>query len=238
MSKRNIRKNRREVEPSLGDIVRSLKEVIIGVDEDFEDDFEDDFEETEEVEEVHESPNPTQKLTPVPEVVPAPIQEPTSESAPVQKQVSEPTPTTVQDPAPAQPAETAIWKTLRADLNRFVQSGEASDFLFQLLEEGFEKNPKLLLKIAELVESRNIEEKMHPGFLMVFQGKQSMLTSRERAFELFTQRPGSTIKETVFVSKIRNGKAVETREASEEEKRLYYEQQSSKADASGQKDQD
>lgn len=234
MSKRNIRKNRREVEPSLGDIVRSLKEVIIGVD----DDFEDDVEEEEEVEEVHESPMPTQKLAPVPEVVPALIQQPTSEPAPVQKQVSEPTPTTVQDPAPAQPAEPAIWKTLRADLNRFVQSGEASDFLLQLLEEGFEKNPKLLLKIAEFVESRNIEEKMHPGFLMVFQGKQSMLTSRERAFELFTQRPGSTIKETIFISKIRNGKVVETREASEEEKRLYYEHQPSKADASGQEDQD
>lgn len=227
MSKRNIRK-KREVEPSLGDIVRSLKEIIIGVDDDFEDDFEDDVEDAEEVEEVHESPKPTQKLAPVPEVVPALIQKPTSE----------PVPTTVQDSAPAQPAEAAIWKTLRADLNRFVQSGEASDFLLQLLEEGFEKNPKLLLKIAELVESRNTEEKMHPGFLMVFQGKQSMLTSRERAFELFTQRPGSTIKETVFVSKIRNGKAVETREASEEEKRLYYEQQSSKADASGQEDQD
>lgn len=238
MSKRNIRKNRREVEPSLGDIVRSLKEIIIGVDDDFEDDFEDDVEDAEEVEEVHESPKPTQKLAPVPEVVPALIQKPTSEPAPVQKQDSEPTPTTVQDSAPAQPAEVAIWKTLRADLNRFVQSGEASDFLLQLLEEGFEKNPKLLLKIAELVESRNTEEKMHPGFLMVFQGKQSMLTSRERAFELFTQRPGSTIKETVFVSKIRNGKAVETREASEEEKSLYYEQQSSKADASGQEDQD
>ena len=37
---------------------------------------------------------------------------------------------------------------------------------------------------------------------------------------------------------MRNGKAVETREATEEEKRLYYEQQPSKVDASGQKGQD
>ena len=59
-----------------------------------------------------------------------------------------------------------------------------------------------------------------------------MFTSKERAFEFFSQRPGSTIKETIFVSKIVNGKVVETCEATEEEKKLYYEQQSSKSDAS------
>ena len=64
-----------------------------------------------------------------------------------------------------------------------------------------------------------------------------MISSKERAFELFTQRPGSTIRETIFVSKMVEGRATDTREASEEEKKLYYEQQSSKADASGQEDQ-
>ena len=105
------------------------------------------------------------------------------------------------------------------------------------MEEGFEKNPQLLLQIAELIESRKTEEEIHPGFLMEYQGKQSMFTSKERVFKLFLERPGSTIKETIFVSQKRNGKAVSTREATEEEKKLYYEQQSSKADASGQEDQ-
>ena len=209
------RRNNVEAETSAVDIFKTLSEVLFGSKDDFGDDFE-------EVEEIEESQKP-------------------SKSASVQKSAPEVTPTSAQkpvsEPAPAQAAEAVVWRTLQADLNRFVQSGESSESLLQLMEEGFEKNPQLLLQIAELIESRKTEEEIHPGFLMEYQGKQSMFTSKERVFKLFLERPGSTIKETIFVSQKRNGKAVSTREATEEEKKLYYEQQSSKADASGQEDQ-
>lgn len=206
-----------------------------------EEDFDDEVEAVEENEEVNESPKPVQKQVsepaPVQEVVPAPVQKPASEPAPVQVQAQAP----AQEVSPAQKSEEAaeavIWKTLRADLNRFVQEGETSESLLRLLEEGFEKNSQLLLQLTELVESRKMEEEVHPGYLMVYQGKQSMFSSKERAFESFFERPGSTIKETIFVSQKRNGKAVSTREATEEEKRRYYEKQSSKVDASGQEGQ-
>ena len=212
------RKKRSEMEPTWGDVFKSVKETILGSQEDFED----DYEEVEETKEVHESSRPTQKSAP--KAVSTPVQKPVSKPAPVQKSTSE--------PAPVQNAEAIVWRTLQTDLNKFVQSGEVSEPLLQLMEEGFEKNPQLLHEIAELIESRKVVEEVHPGILMEYQGKQTMFSSRERAIELFSQRPGSTIKETLFVSKIVGGKTVETREASEEERRLYYEQQSSKADAS------
>ena len=212
--KRNNKK-----ETSMTSIIEAAIKAIFGSEEDFDD----EVEAVEENEEVNESPKP------------------------VQKQVSEPAPVQVQAQAPAQEvspaqkseeaAEAVIWKTLRADLNRFVQEGETSESLLRLLEEGFEKNSQLLLQLTELVESRKMEEEVHPGYLMVYQGKQSMFSSKERAFESFFERPGSTIKETIFVSQKRNGKAVSTREATEEEKRRYYEKQSSKVDASGQEGQ-
>ena len=226
-------KRKNSSEPSWGEIFKSFKDGIIGSNEDFDDDFE-------EVEENQESPKPAQKSAL--ETVQAPAQKPASESTPaqVQKPVSGSVSAPVQESFPAQKssesAEAIIWRALQADLNRFVQEGKASESLLQLLEEGFEKNPQLLNKITELIESRKIEEETNPGFLMVYQGEQSMFTSRERAFELFAKNPGSTLKETIFVSKIVGGKAVETREATEEEKRLYFEQQSSKVDASA-KDQ-
>lgn len=232
MSKK-VRKNYREVETSWGDIFRCLKEGLIGSEEDFDDDSDEDFEEVEKA--------PKTKKVPSPEVTPAAV------TAPIQKQVSEPAPAQVQIQAPVkevfptqkteEAAEAAIWKTLRSNLNRFVQSGQASESLLQLMEEGFEKNPQLLHEIVGHIESRKTEEKIHPGYLMEYGGKLSMISSKERAFELFTQRPGSTIRETIFVSKMVEGRATDTREASEEEKKLYYEQQSSKADASGQEDQ-
>lgn len=206
-----------------------------------EEDFDDEVEAVEENEEVNESPKPVQKQVsepaPVQEVVPAPVQKPASEPAPVQVQAQAP----AQEVSPAQKSEEAaeavIWKTLRADLNRFVQEGETSESLLRLLEEGFEKNSQLLLQLTELVESRKMEEEVHPGYLMEYQGKQSMFTSKERALKSFFERPGSTIKESIFVSQKRNGKAVSTREATEDEKRRYYEKQSSKVNASGQEDQ-
>ena len=248
MSKK-VRKNYREVETSWGDIFRCLKEGLIGSEEDFDDDSDEDFEEVEKA--------PKTKKVPAPEVTPAAVTTPAQKSAPevtpaavtapIQKQVSEPAPAQVQIQAPVkevfptqkteEAAEAAIWKTLRSNLNRFVQSGQASESLLQLMEEGFEKNPQLLHEIVGHIESRKTEEKIHPGYLMEYGGKLSMISSKERAFELFTQRPGSTIRETIFVSKMVEGRATDTREASEEEKKLYYEQQSSKADASGQEDQ-
>ena len=221
MSKK-VRKNRIEVEPSMTSVVKAALSAIFGSEEDFDDEVE-EVEEVEENEEVNKSPKSEQK--------------PASEPAPVQVQAQAP----AQEVSPAQKSEEAaeavIWKTLRADLNRFVQEGETSESLLRLLEEGFEKNPQLLLQLTELVESRKMEEEVHPGYLMVYQGKQSMFTSKERAFKSFFERPGSTIKESIFVSQKRNGKAIFTREATEEEKRRYYEKQSSKVDASGQEDQ-
>ena len=230
--KRNNKK-----ETSMTSIIEAAIKAIFGSEEDFDD----EVEAVEENEEVNESPKPVQKQVsepaPVQEVVPAPVQKPASEPAPVQVQAQAP----AQEVSPAQKSEEAaeavIWKTLRADLNRFVQEGETSESLLRLLEEGFEKNSQLLLQLTELVESRKMEEEVHPGYLMVYQGKQSMFSSKERAFESFFERPGSTIKETIFVSQKRNGKAVSTREATEEEKRRYYEKQSSKIDASVQEGQ-
>ena len=223
------RNNKKEMEPSMTSVVKAVLSAIFGSEEDFDD----EVEKVEEVEEVEEAQKPSKTVQKsAPEVTPAVV------PAPVQKQVSEPAPTPMQEPAPAQSAEAVVWRTLQANLNRFVQSGQVSESLLKLMEEGFEKNPQLLHELAELVESRKTEEETHPGYLMEYQGRLSMFSSKERAFELFLQRPGSTIKETIFVSKMRNGKAVETREATEEEKRLYYEQQPSKVDASGQKGQD
>lgn len=230
--KRNNKK-----ETSMTSIIEAAIKAIFGSEEDFDD----EVEAVEENEEVNESPKPVQKQVsepaPVQEVVPAPVQKQVSEPAPVQVQTQAP----AQEVSPArkseEAAEAAIWKALRANLNRFVQSGQASESLLKLMEEGFEKNPQLLHELAELVESRKTEEETHPGYLMEYQGKLSMFTSKERAFESFFQRPGSTIKETIFVSQKRNGKVVDTREATEEEKKLYYEKQSSKANTSGQEDQ-
>lgn len=212
-------------------VVKAALSAIFGSEEDFDDEVEkvEEVEENEEVEEAQKPSKTVQKSAP--EVTPAVV------SAPVQKQVSEPAPTPMQEPAPTQSAEAVVWRTLQANLNRFVQSGQVSESLLKLMEEGFEKNPQLLHELAELVESRKMEEEVHPGYLMVYQGKQTMFSSKERAFESFFERPGSTIKETIFVSQKRNGKAVSTREATEEEKRRYYEKQSSKVDASGQEDQ-
>ena len=202
---------RREENYSWGEIFDTLKKGVLGSEDDFE-----------EVEEFQEPPKIKIRKGP----------------APVTAQFQEPPKIKIRKgPASVQPAEAVIWRNLQADLNRFVQEGKTSEPLLQLLEEGFEKNPQLLQMLADLVESRKTEEETHPGYLMEYQGKLTMFTSKERAFESFSQRPGSTLKESIFVSQKRNGKAVSTREATEEEKKLYYEQLS-KADASGQKGQD
>lgn len=140
-----------------------------------------------------------------------------------------------KDPASVQPAEAVVWRNLQADLNRFVQSGQASDSLFQLLKEGFDKNPDLLEEVAKYIAVRRRgEERIHPGFLISYKGENSMLLSKEKALDFILSRPGAAVRETIFVSLVKDGKTVSTREANEEEKKLYYEQQSSKADTSGQ----
>ena len=131
--------------------------------------------------------------------------------------------------------DSVLCSTLQASLNTFVQTGQASDSLLQLLKEGFDKNPDLLEEIAKFVAIRRRgEERIHPGFLVTYEGKNSMLLSKEKALDFILSRPGAAVSEKIFVSLVKDGKTISTREATEGEKRLYYEQQPSKADATGQ----
>lgn len=131
--------------------------------------------------------------------------------------------------------DSVLCSTLQASLNTFVQTGQASDSLLQLLKEGFDKNPDLLEEIAKFVAIRRRgEERIHPGFLVTYEGKNSMLLSKEKALDFILSRPGAAVSEEIFVSLVKDGKTISTREATEGEKRLYYEQQPSKADATGQ----
>lgn len=125
-------------------------------------------------------------------------------------------------PASVQPAEAVIWRNLQADLSRFVQSGQASDSLLQLLREGFDKNPDLLEQIAQYIAIRRRgEERIHPGFLVSYNGESSMLLTKEKTLDYILSRPGATVRETIFVSLVKDGKTVSTREATDEEKKLY-----------------
>ena len=65
-----------------------------------------------------------------------------------------------------------------------------------------------------------------------------MFLSKERVLDYLLSHPGATVRETIFVSLVKDRKTVDTREATEEEKKLYFKQKSSKADASGQEGQD
>ena len=64
-----------------------------------------------------------------------------------------------------------------------------------------------------------------------------MFLSKEKALDHLLSRHGATVRETIFVSLVKDGKTVSTREATEEEKKLYFRQKSSKADISGQEGQ-
>ena len=196
-----------------GEIFDTFKKGVLGSDEDFEDNFE-------EVKEFQEPPKIKIRKGP----------------APVTAQFQEPPKIKIRKgPASVQPAEAVIWRNLQADLSRFVQSGQASDSLLQLLREGFDKNPDLLEEVAKYIAVRRRgEERIHPGFLISYKGENSMLLSKEKALDFILSRPGAAVRETIFVSLVKDGKTVSTREANEEEKKLYYEQQSSKADTSGQ----
>ena len=90
------------------------------------------------------------------------------------------------------------------------------------MKEGFDKNPDLLEEIAKYIAARRRgEERIHPGFLVSYNGESSMLLTKEKTLDYILSRPGSTVRETIFVSLVKDGKTVSTREATEEEKKLY-----------------
>ena len=217
MSKMKKRKNNVEVETSVVDILNSLAEVLLGPVEDFDDDFEEV-----EVEESEKSLEQTDK-------------EKEESAKPVQKSVSKPSQKTAEQKADK---DSVLCSALQSDLNTFVQTGTVSDPLLQLLKEGFDKNPDLLEEIAKYIAvKRRGEERIHPGYFVSFEGEDSMFRSKEKVLDYLLSHPGASIRETIFVSLVKDRKIVDTREATEEEK-LYFEQKSSKADASGQEGQD
>ena len=188
---------KRSEEYSWGEIFGSFKRGVLGSDEDFEDDFE-EIEETEE-------PKPAEQTG-----------KKTEEPA---KSASKPT----QKPAAKEAdKDSVLCSTLQTDLNVFVQTGVTSDTLLQLMKEGFDKNPDLLEEIAKYIAARRRgEERIHPGFLVSYNGESSMLLTKEKTLDYILSRPGSTVRETIFVSLVKDGKTVSTREATEEEKKLY-----------------
>lgn len=186
---------KRSEEYSWGEIFSSLKRGALGSEDDFDDD---DFEEVEES-------KPTEQTDKEKE-----------ESA---KSVSRPSQKTAE---PKADKDSVLCSALQSDLNAFVQSGQASDSLLQLLKEGFDKNPDLLEQIAQYIAIRRRgEERIHPGFLVSYNGESSMLLTKEKTLDYILSRPGATVRETIFVSLVKDGKTVSTREATDEEKKLY-----------------
>jgi len=114
------------------------------------------------------------------------------------------------------------------DLDRFFHTGVASDRLLQLLEEGFAKNPDLMSRTANDLADRGAEEIVHPGYLVSYEGMDSMFVSQEKVLNFILTRPGAIVKEEIFVSKVKDDKTISTRKATEEEKKLFNEQKSSK----------
>ena len=201
---------------SLGEILNSFKRGVLGSDEDFDDDFEDVEVEKDEK---PKSAEQTDKKT--------------EESAkPVQKPASKP----AQKPAVKEAdkdSNSVFCSSLQTDLNTFVQTGTASGSLLQLLREGFDKNPDLLEEIARYIAiKRRGEERIHPGYLVSYKGERSMYLTKEKALDHLLSCPGAAVRETIFVSLVKDGTTISTREATAEEKKLYFEQKSSKADAS------
>lgn len=198
-------KTKKNEDYSWGEILDSFKKGILGS----EDDFDDDFEEVEEAESARptdqtgkktkESANPGQESEPAAK----PAQKPTEQKA-------------------DKGSDSVFCNTLQSDLNAFVQTGQASSSFLQLLKEGFDKNPDLLEEVAKYIAARRRGvEKIHPGFLVSYNGESSMLLTKEKTLDYILSRPGSTVRETIFVSLVKDGKTVSTREATEEEKKLY-----------------
>lgn len=215
-------RQKRSEQYSWGEILDSFKKGVLGTDEDFDDD---DFEEVEEAEESKSAEQTDKKA----------IESAKSdqESKPASKPAQKPA-----DQKADKGSGSILCSALQSDLNAFVQSGQASNALLQLLKEGFDKNPDLLEEIAKYIaDKRRGEERIHPGYLVSYKGERSMFLTKEKALDHLLSNPGASVRETIFASIVKNGKTVDTREATEEEKKFYFEQKSSKADASGQKGQ-
>ena len=199
-----------------GEILDCFKKGVFGPEEDFDDD---DFEEVKEAEEPQLTEQADKKT-----------REPVKSA---QESVSKPAHQEV-----GKDSSSVLCSALQSDLNTFVQTGTVSDPLLQLLKEGFDKNPDLLEEIAKYIAvKRRGEERIHPGYFVSFEGEDSMFRSKEKVLDYLLSHPGASVRETIFVSLVKDRKIVDTREATEEEK-LYFEQKSSKADASGQEGQD
>ena len=210
--------SKRSNEYTWGEILDSFKKGILGSDEDFDDDFEEvEVEKDEEPKSAEQTDKKTKKSA-----------EPTQGSKSVSKQA--------QNPADQKAdKDSVLCSTLQTDLNVFVQTGTASNTLLELLKEGFDKNPDLLEQIAQYIAiKRRGEERIHSGFLVSYKGGDSMFLSKEKVLDYLLSHPGAVVRETIFVSLVKDRKTVSTREATDEEKKLYYEQHSSKADTSGQ----
>ena len=207
-------KVKRSEQYSWGEILDSFKRGVLGSEEDFDDD---DFEEVE-VEESEKSAEQTDK-------------EKEESAKPAQKPAQKPADQKADK-------DSVLCSTLQASLNTFVQTGQASDSLLQLLKEGFNKNPDLLDQIAQYIAiKRRGEERIHPGYLVSDKGGDSMFLTKENALDHILSHPGASVRETILVSLVKDRKAISTREATAEEKKLYFEQKSSKADASWQEGQ-
>lgn len=191
---------KRSEEYSWGEIFSSLKRGVLGS----EDDFDDGFEEVEEA----ESARPTDQTGKKTKESANPGQESEPAAKPAQK--------------PDKDSGSVFCSTLQTDLNAFVQTGTASNTLLQLLKEGFDKNPDLLEEVAQYIAIRRRgEERIHPGYLVSYKGEHSMFLSKEKALDHLLSNPGASVRETIFVSLVKDGKTVSTREATDEEKKLY-----------------
>ncbi len=209
-------KTKKSEDYTWGEILDSFRKGILGAD----DDFDDDFEEVE-VEESEKSAEQTNRKA--------------KESA---KSAQESTTKPAKQEADKD-SNSVFCSSLQTDLNAFVQTGQVSNALLQLLKEGFDKNPDLLEQIAQYIAIKRMgEERIHPGYLVSYKGERSMFLTKEKALDHLLSNPGASVRETIFASIVKNGKTVDTREATEEEKKRYYERKSSEADASGQEGQD
>lgn len=214
-------KTKKSEDYTWGEILDSFKRGVLGSDEDFDNDFEEV-----EVEESEKSAEQADRKTKEPAKS---AQETESASKPAQKTAEQKT----------NGAGSVFCSSLQTDLNTFVQTGTASGPLLQLLKEGFDKNPDLLEEVAKYITIRRRgEERIHPGYLVSYKGERSMFLTKEKALDHLLSTPGASVRETIFTSIVKNGKTVDTREATEEEKKRYYERKSSEADASGQEGQD
>lgn len=204
---------KRSEEYSWGEIFSSFKKGVLGADDDFDDD---DFEEVEGAESTKSAGQAEEKA----KESSKPAQKPTGQEA-------------------GKGSGSILCSSLQTNLNTFVQTGTASNTLLELLKEGFVKNPDLLEEIAKYIAVRRRgEERIHPGYLVSYKGERSMYLTKEKALDHLLSCPGAAVRETIFVSLVKDGTTISTREATAEEKKRYFEQKSSKADASGQEGQD